>query len=274
MNWLQSVLYGLLSGITEFLPISSEAHQLILQKIFGMERPDSVCELLVHLGVLLALLTCCRTMIHGLSRELNLYRSGRKGRRRATKGVFEFRFVKSASAPLLIGLLLLLVTAELRQSLTAVALFLMVNGMILFLPERMSNGNKDARSMSPLDGFLIGISGALSVFPGISRVGTTASVAVARGAGKQSALNWTLLLSIPALALLMGFDLLHLATYGFEAFSLPRVLGYILTLITSYAGGFLSILFLRFTAVRSGFSGFAYYCWGAALFTFILYLAI
>lgn len=274
MNWIQSILYGLLSGITEFLPISSEAHQLILQKIFGLERQDPVCELLVHLGVLLALLMCCRTMLHGLRRELNLYQSRRNSRRRASKGIFEIRLVRSAAAPLLIGMLLLLITSGLRQSLTAVTLFLLVNGVILFLPERMSSGNKDARSMSPLDGFLVGLSGALSVFPGISRVGATASTAVARGAEKQSALNWSLLISIPALVLLMGFDLLHLVTYGFEPFSLPRLLGYILTLITSYAGGFLSILFLRFTAARSGFSGYAYYCWGAALFTFILYLAI
>ena len=128
--------------------------------------------------------------------------------------------------------------------------------------------------MSRLDGFLIGLSGVLSVFPGISRVGATLSAASARGADRHNALSWSLLLSIPALVVLMGFDVLNLATQGIDAFVVQRLIEYILTFITAYGGGYLSILIMRFLAVRSGFSGFAYYCWGASLFTFILYMAI
>lgn len=274
MNWLQSILYGLLSGLAEFLPISSSAHRMILQKIYGLEGQDPICELLVHLGVLLAILTCCSAMLHSLRRDSQQRQTLRTGKRRTPRGVYDIRLLRTAAAPLLIGLLLLWVTASLGQNLIFVSLFLLVNGILLFLPERMSTGNKDARSMSRLDGFLIGLSGVLSVFPGISRVGATLSAASARGADRHNALSWSLLLSIPALVVLMGFDVLNLATQGIDAFVVQRLIEYILTFITAYGGGYLSILIMRFLAVRSGFSGFAYYCWGASLFTFILYMAI
>ena len=73
MNWLQSLIYGLVSGITEFLPISSSAHQIILQKMFGQSGADPLQNLLVHLALLFALFTGGRSFIDHLRRQQGPY---------------------------------------------------------------------------------------------------------------------------------------------------------------------------------------------------------
>ena len=128
--------------------------------------------------------------------------------------------------------------------------------------------------MSLLDSYLIGIAGALSAFPGISRIGSSTSVAYARGAVRQNALNWALLLSIPALVALMGMDILNIITNISAVNFWSSFLYYILAAGSTYIGGCFGILLMKFLTVRTGFSGFSYYSWGAALFTFILYLTV
>jgi hypothetical protein len=83
----------------------------------------------------------------------------------------------------------------------------------------MLQGNKDAKSMSSIDSILIGAVGGLSVFGGISRIGCTSSVAVARGADRQQAIKWSLLLSVFALASLCCLDLYQLFFYNSETIS-------------------------------------------------------
>lgn len=276
MNWLRSIIYGLVSGVAEFLPISSAAHMALIRQIFGAEGTDPVRDLLVHIATLLALFTGCRNMIRSLQREQEMAaKAGRSGKRqRSFRGLLDIRLIKTAAVPMLIGLLLFFVTRNLENNLVVISVFLMVNGLILFIPERMTKGNKDARSMTRLDGIFMGLAGALSVFPGISRIGTTTSAAVARGADRHHALNWALLLSIPAVLLIIGFDVLSLFTQGAAAGFWQNILGYILSALAAYAGGYASISLVRALTARGSFGGFAYYCWGAGLFLFILYLQV
>lgn len=272
MSLLESILYGLISGFTEFLPVSSQAHQAIFMRLFGVDDRDPIRDLLVHIACILALFTGCRSMLSRLRRERRLAARGRRGRTYASRGLYDLRLVRTAAVPLMIGLLLYVSASRLEASLVYIALFFVLNGMILIVPEYMHRANKDARFMAGLDGILIGLSGALSAIPGISRIGAMRSYAAVRGADKQHALNWALMLSIPALLLFCGFDILRLFSLGTGTVSFPIVLGYILSALTAYCGGYFSIVFIRFLTVRTGFAGFAYYSWGAALFSLILYL--
>ena len=276
MNWFESILYGLISGITEFLPISSNAHQAIAMQFFGAPEPDPVRTLLVHIAVLLSLYMGCRSLIQALQRDSSIVsQMGHSARKnRSIRGVLDIRLIKSAAVPMLIGLLLLFVTKKLETNLVVISFFLLINGVLLFIPERMTSGNKDARSMSRLDGILMGLSAALSVFPGISRIGAITTTATVRGAEKQHALNWALLLSIPALAMVIGFDFLSLFTQGIAEGFLQNLLGYLLSGLAAYAGGYIGMYFAKILIQRSGFAGLAYYSWGAGLFLFILYLQI
>ena len=248
----------------------------LARQIFGAETVEPVRDLLVHIAILLALLTACRNMIRSLQRDQEMAaKAGRIGkRRRSFRGLLDIRLVKTAAVPMLIGLLLLFVTRSLANNLVTISVFLIINGIILFVPDRMTTGNKDARSMTKLDSILMGLSGAMSVFPGISRIGTTSSMAVARGADRHQALNWALLLSIPALAVIIGFDVLSLFSQGAGVGLWQNFFGYILSAAAAFAGGYAGISLVRALTARGNLSGFAYYSWGAGLFLFILYLQV
>lgn len=273
LNWLESILYGLISGITEFMPISSKAHQTVWLHLCGADAMDPVRNLLVHIALFFSLYTNLRATLDNLRREGRL-RSVRKNYPYRSRSLYDLRLVKNASLPMLIGLLVFTYAFKADGNLLLTAGFLVLNGIMIFLPERMMQGNKDANAMSLFDSMLLGVSGALAAFPGLSRIGCTTSVAIARGASRQNALHWALLLSIPALVVLVGLDLLEIITFAGSIPFWQSFPTYILSALFAYVGGYLGIGIMKFLTVRVGFSGFAYYSWGAGLFTFLLYLTV
>ena len=270
MNWLQCVLYGVTSGLSEFIPVSSKAHQALLQNLFGLDGSDALLNVIIHLAVLLSLITGCRNILEQIKRDSKLPRITRH-RHGSFRNNLDLRFVKSGAIPLITGLVIFTYISNAFQSMAFVALFLLLNGILLFVPCRMLQGNKDARSMSGLDAIFVGLFGALSAFPGLSRIGMMTSVSLARGADRQHALNWALLLNMPALALLTFIDLLIIIA-GAQTFKFTVFFCYILAGLGAYIGGYFGILIMKFRSIKAGFTGFAYYSWGAALFAFILYL--
>lgn len=275
MEWFESVLFGLVSGLTEFLPVSAQAHQTLMLKLFGASD-SPLLRLLIHGTILLALYQSCAEQIGHLLREQKLIRVPPRRRRRQPDMVkiLDMRLLRTAAVMLVLGFLAYPMLSAWGTDLHIIAPMLVLNGLILYIPMHMANGNKDARSMSQLDAVLLGLSGACAVVPGISRVGAVASAAVARGADKEHALRWSLLLSIPALLCLMGFDVYGIITGGLGALSLPVVLQMLLSAAAAFGGAYGGIRMMRFMAFRVGFSGFSYYCWGAALFSFIMYLTV
>lgn len=272
MIWVENFLYGLLSGFSEFLPVSSNAHQLVFRELFGMQV-NPLLDLIVHLAALLSVLFGCRGMLARIRREKMAQRRSTRLRNRKARGSGSYtaRLIRTATIPLIIVLMLQSVIAS-DASKLLVILFLILNGTVLILPEYMRQANKDARSMSGLDGILLGFFGGLSALPGISRTGVVTAFAVARGADRQHAVDWALLLGIPALVVLAGLDVFSIASSGIGVISFPIVISYILAAVAAAFGGYFGIRFIRFLAVRLDFSGFAYYSWGVALFVFILYL--
>lgn len=273
MNWLESLIYGLVSGLTEFLPISSRAHQDLILMLFGANGHDPFRDFLVHGAMLVSIFSGCRAMLGQLRRENAAAIHGRSIHTRP-KSIHDIRLVKNAFLPMVIGILVLTYVVGIRSSLIYVALFLLINGVILFVPDRLVRSNRDARTMSGLDSFLIGIFAALSAIPGFSRVGCCTSVAVCRGADQRKALDWALLLSIPALALLMIVDIFGMFSFAGISGFWSNFFGYLLSGFGAYIGGYISILLMKFLIVRTGLSDFSYYCWGAALISFVLYLIV
>lgn len=275
MDWLESILFGLISGLTEILPVSAQAHQAILLKLFGTSA-GSLWQLLIHGAVLLALYQSLSEQIRQLRREQRLLQIPRSRRKRQPDlvKVFDMRLLRTATVIMVFGFFAYPTLSAWCLDLQFVAPMLLVNGILLYVPMHMATGNKDARSMSQLDGVLLGLAGALAVVPGISRVGTLTSAGIARGADREQSLKWGLLLCIPALLCLMGFDVYGIVAAGIGSVSFPDILGMILSAFAAYGGAYGAIQIVRFLAVRAGFSGFAYYCWGAALFSFIIYLTV
>ena len=272
MNLLQSMLYGIVSGLSEFVPISSYGHQVFLRKIFGQNQWDPLLDLLVHIGLLLAVMVSCRSALSGYLQEFNGTKRRRRVNMKNQRRKYDLRFLLAASLVMLAVLLFNRSTVALEGNLLWLCGFFVINGIVFYVLDHMRHANKDSSQMSGMDAILTGFMGGLSIFPGISRVGMCLASAVSRGAEKSLAYNWSLILCVPALMLLILFDLVGLfVTAGF-AITFIGFLYSFLAALGAFVVGYLIIKFMRLMIVNSGFAGYACYCWGAAMLTFVLYL--
>lgn len=268
LDILKSVLYGLISGFSEIAPISSRAHQAIIMQLFGMSHRDPVLDLLVHIGILASIVFCYKSELFQFAGSFSV--SGRKHTSKDIK--YENRFLKTAVIPLIISMFFYSIGDKYEAQPLMIVLFLIINAIILFVPDHIRQSNKNAGQMGFLDSLLVGLSTLAYCLPGLSRISVGMSIAIGRGAEKQSAFRWLLVLSVPTLAFLIILDLIGLFTLGLTAMTLWVFIGYVLSIAAAFVGCYIAIMLIRFLMVNSGFSGFAYYCLGAAAFTFILYL--
>ncbi len=273
MDWLWTILYGFVAGLSEFLPLSSPAHQSISAAVFGLASAAPLRQFLIRAACLAGLLSSCGTQINKLRRDAQLAKQPSRCRKRPvdSRSIATNRLLKVAVFPMVIGLVFYRRATMWVNSLAMVTIFLIINGILLFLPQYIRSGNKDGRNLTGLDGLIIGLAGAFSVFPGISRMSTIHFAAAVRGADKNYALQFALYLSVPALIIMLIFDAAAIFA-GIEALSFLLIIQYLLAMAAAYFGSTFAISVMRSLVVRVGYAGFAYYCWGMALISMILYL--
>ena len=276
LNFLQSLLFGFISGLTDILPVSAQAHKAMMLKIFGLDSEPTVLRLLIHLATLGALYYCCRPQIIRISRQLKLAKIPKRRRKRPVdmRTIMDFKLLRTMVIPVVLGFLFYQKTSSLNHSLSWVALFTLINAVILFLPALLPTGNKDSRSLSRMEGVLMGLSGAASVLPGISSVGAMTSVASLCGTERSYGLNMTLLMQMAVTVILIFFDFLAIVSGNVGSLGFGILLGYLMAAAAAFVGVFLGIKTMRTMAVNIGFNGFAYYCLAFALLSFILYLMV
>lgn len=270
LNWLESLLYGFVSGFAEFLPISSEAHRTLFLKLVG-GGDNPVTRLAVHLGAVLAVIICSATYISKLNRErrVSLIPKRKRKRQPDLRSVLDLKVLRTATIFILLWFAAYPFVWDQGQRLWILALALIINGILLYIPQHFPSANKDSLNLAASDSVLVGLVSGIGVFPGISRLAGALSAFHLRGADSRFALDISFLLFIPAAIGLVFFDCYGIATVG-GAFHLF----YFLTAcIASFGGACCGIYLMRFLAVKSGFSGFAFYSWGAALLALVLYLA-
>lgn len=274
LNWFESFLYGLFSGLGDILPISAEAHRVLMLKIFGTTGENTLLNLFVHLGVLGALYFVCRGQIVRISRAQALKRVPKRKRRRPldTRSLMDLSLLVTMLVPVVLGLLLKGKIQALQQKLIVVAGLLFVNGLILYIPQYFPTANRDSRTMSRVEGLLIGLGGAVGVLPGISSVGAALSVASVCGVERAYSLSMVLLMDLGIHVGLVVLDILALIAGGAGTVSFVILLRYLLTAAVAFGGAFGGIKLMRLLAKNVGFSLFALYCWGVALLTFVLNL--
>ena len=272
VSFIESILYGLVSGLAEFLPISSLGHQSLMLQLFGLSHREPLRDLWVHIAILLSLFAGCKTMFSNIRREQELLSSPRRRRTGDRRGTHELRLFKGAVIPLLIGLMFYLYTKRIEFVQIKLSILFILNGIFVITPEYIRQGNKDARFMTGLDAAIMGISGALSALPGISRVATVNFYAMLRGVSRNNALNWVFLLCAPALGLFIVFDIVNLFILPLGTITFLSIVYYLVSAFAAYLGGYLGIRIMRYLSVNTGYSVFAYYSWGAAMLLFALYL--
>lgn len=272
MRLIRYLIYGFVSGFSELIPVSGQAHQYLLQYIFGMDTREPILDFLVHTAILAAIFVGNYPALARLRRDMRLQRKRRKMRSADMRGIYDIRISKTASFIMVIGLLTYTFVNKVQTNLVLLIFTSIISGAVLLLSDHMRQGNKDSNHFSVINAIVLGIAGAFSAIPGISRVGMTLSAATACGADKNNAYHWVLLISIPAIVVFMVLDLFTLFTVGVGTISFLIVLFYLLAAAAAFAGSYAAITFMRYLCVRIGFSGIAYYNIGVGIFAFVLYL--
>ena len=270
-NGLTGLLYGLLGGFFEFLPVSPQVHQAAFCKLLGLNWPGHGMALAVHIGCLLAVILATYGKIAKLYREQKIGKipSRRRKRQPDIQSLIELRLLKVGAAPLVLSCLLAPWLSQYFSGLWVLAIMAVLSGVCILVPQYMSKANKDARSLSPLDAGLMGLGGMLGAIPGFSRVGMVSAVGSMRGADGRFCMDFTFLLSVPALLAWCIGDVAMLVIAGG---ALPTFFSGMLACLASFGAAYGAIRFMQFLAVKNSFEGFAYYHWGLGIFTFIIYL--
>lgn len=274
MSLIESLFYGLISGLSEFLPISSLGHQALMLRLFGLDNREPARDVFVHIGILVALVSACRAMFNHAMAKQRVTSTTRRGRRVEYRDSYDLRLVKAAVFPMILGFITYFFVRSVEKNMALLAVLFIVNGVFIIVPEYTRRGNKDGRFMSGWDSIALGLFGALSAFPGVSRSATMQFYSGMRGADRGHGLNWFLLLSVPALLILILIDIINLFVFPLGSVTFIGFLGYLISALAAFVGGHLGVSLMRYLSVHMGYVGFAYYSWGAAMFSFALYLIV
>ncbi|MBI5059044.1 undecaprenyl-diphosphate phosphatase [candidate division KSB1 bacterium] len=256
MSYLDAILLGVLQGITEFLPISSDGHLVVVQQLLGFEHSLLAFDVFIHLGTLLAVVIYYRREIASIAAGFFRREGGDAARRLV--GLIVLASIPTA----LIGLGLKALVEDLNTSALAAALGWLVTGLVLLSTERAKHTPRSMTDIRALDALLIGIAQGIAVLPGVSRSGSTVAVGMFRGIRAGEAANFSFLMSIPAVAgaaLLEAGDLNGVASDEWPV--------YIVGGITAGIVGYLAIWGLLKLLARRVIKPFGWYCIAAAAVT-------
>lgn len=276
LNWLQSILFGLVSGAADIIPVSGQAHRLLLLKFFGVNQMPNLLALVLHLSVAAALYLSSQGQFVRMNRARALARIPKKKRKRPldTRSMMDWSLIKTMLVPTVIGLLLNSRVRGWSVNMFLIAGMLFVNGLILYIPQFLPTSNRDSRTLTRLEGVLMGLGAGASVLPGVSTVGIMVSIASVCGIERLYGLNMTFIVKLFFLIGLMVYDVLAIITDGLGGLTVMLLAQYLFTGLLSFGASMFAIRLLRRLAPEHGFHTFGVYCWGLALFTFILNLVV
>ena len=215
MDWIESLALGVVQGLTEFLPISSDGHLNITQHAFNAltGRSKSVEEeiffdVMLHVGTLMAILLHYRSQMLAGAKGLLDPSADLPAPYRRNAVIRTGLLALIATLPLVPDKLFFMkLIEEAFKSLTATGVGFLITAAILILTIRMKGGEKGPGETSRLDALLVGIAQMFAPLPGVSRSGLTISAALALGFSKTWAVNFSLMMAVPAILGATAFEL-------------------------------------------------------------------
>ena len=203
MDSLQVILLALVQGITEFLPISSSAHLILVPHLLGWQDQGLAFDVAVHVGTLAAVVFYFRTELARMAVDWGRSCAGRGASAEARLAWL----VILATIPVVLAGLFLhrLVEHELRAPLV-IAFATIGFGVLLWLADRLGRQIRTTASLGVKDAILIGLAQVLALIPGTSRSGITMTAALALGLSRTDAARFSFLLSIPTILMAGGYE--------------------------------------------------------------------
>ena len=270
------LLYGLVSGFSQFVPVSASAHQSLFYQLLGLNSSHPLLLLLVHGGALGALIWMYRKRLMHIRRELQIISIPINRRKRPAdmNAVLDAKLTMAALMPVLAGAVLSFVAIKVANNLVWMALLLIGSAILNYLPDYRLGGDRSGSAMSPLDGLLMGLMAGLSVIPGVSAMGGMLALGLFRKCDRSYILEIAYFIMSLLLAGLMVIDLICIFVVGLGTLSVKLLLCSLLAAAAAFGGGVAAVLLMRYLSVRDGFSSFSYYGWGLGLLIIILYLLV
>ena len=252
-EWIRSIILGSIQGITEFLPISSSAHLLILPWLLDWEPAGLTFDVFLHGGSLIALLVYFRDPLLDIGKGIFFSSARPKNWYR----LLQLLFV--GTIPLvLMGLCLMFMNIEQLRTPYVTVFNLIFFGAILWLADRIGNKKLSIESISLGHGFLIGFAQSLALMPGVSRSGVTLTAALFMGLSRHEAANFSFILGIPAICLAISHNLLNVII----ADNFCQIFwgsNYLIGILASFVSSILSIRFLMWILGTHSINWFVIY---------------
>lgn len=271
MTWLQAIVLGIVQGLTEFLPISSSAHLVLVPWLMGWSfeaEAAFVFDVLVQLGTLVSVILYFRADLLAMARAM--WTGVLRREPLADPASHLGWMILLASIPAaLAGILLKDVVEQAFASPLAVSFLLLVNAGLMFGAERLARPERRLRSVQARDALVIGAAQILALFPGISRSGSTISAGIVRRLLRPEAARFSFLMSVPVMVgagLIATIDLIR-SPSGIQQVG-PILAGFAAAAIV----GYLAIRWLLGFLARNSLTPFAIYCAALGLAGMLLFV--
>jgi len=234
---IKYILLGIVQGLTEFLPVSSSGHLVILQKILGMHGQEVAISVILHLGTLFAVVLFFWKDILNLLKNFKL-------------------LILVAVVVIITGVIGILgkdFFEGLFNSPRLVGLAWIFTGLLLISTKKITQFNRDKLNLK--DALILGLTQGAAIIPGISRSGITISTLFFRKINRSLAFTFSFLVSIP---IILGAALLE--AKKIQAIPKSDIMNLGIGFIFSFLFGLLALLFLRIVIDKAKFYYFGYYC--------------
>jgi undecaprenyl-diphosphatase len=251
---LLAAFWGLIQGLTEFLPVSSSGHLVLIPALFHLDQPDLATSALLHLGTLVAVVAYFRRDLLGLLK----FRTDPQARR-----ILMLLAIGTIPAAL-VGVALDGPISIVFSEPWMVAVALMVTGAILAFSLLVQNGQRTLSEGRASDAVVVGLAQAFALIPGISRSGMTITAGMAQGMQRAHAARFSFMLAVPAIAgasILEGTDLVRSG-----GFAPSLLVGVLVAAVVGYA----TIAALLGVLAKVGLAPFAGYCLAAGATAYFL----
>ncbi len=260
---IKACIYGIVQGLTEFLPVSSSGHLVIAKHYLRIEDAGLTMEVLTHTATVLAAIIYMRLRIATiLGAVLSMFRKGYAGLAEAQqRDVRLFVMLIIASVPAAaVGFLVRDRVEGLFSDVEGTARMLIVTGVLVYLAGRFGRGE---RLFSPGRALVVGVAQALAILPGISRSGLTVGSGLALGVERRRAFEFALLLSIPVI---LGAALFEFLGGRLEGSGQLLAAAF----AAAFVSGYFAIALLFRSVVKNRFYMFAYYLIPAGIILLII----
>lgn len=269
MTHIEAFILGLVQGLTEFLPVSSSGHTAILQKFFGINADNISITIVAHLGSLMAILFYYRHEFIKILKDLFKSRTSIL----VNPTIRLICLVVVATIPAaIVGIGFRSTFDALFQSTSWIGSFFLFTSVVLFISQLKSTDNHSmttntehiSHEITYTQAFLIGLSQAVAICPGISRAGMTITTGLFVGLKKQNAAFFSFLISVPAILGATILDLKHISEM--------QASGSLITLFfSSLVFGFVGLFGVIFVLQRGKLHYFSYYLFPLGIFVLMYF---